>query len=244
MNAKPRFTLDRMISFIIPAHNEAQQLGATLTHLKAAGEASEEAFEIIVVDDASTDATVAIARSHGVRVVSVQHRHISATRNEGANHALGEVLMFVDADTHVSGKLVKQALRALAEGVQGGGAVVRLHGNPRWLERVIVRIMSWGLRWKKLSPGCFMFCTQQTFRAAGRFDETLFAAEDLALSQALKNNGSFVILSTPSYTSDRKMRTHTLADHWRVVQQYRAQGLDVLRSREHLGLWYGERRNQ
>src|SRR5205807_5555429 len=43
--------------------------------------------EVIVADDSSTDRTAEIARQHGARVVSVQHRQISATRNAGAHAA-------------------------------------------------------------------------------------------------------------------------------------------------------------
>src|SRR5207245_8000855 len=83
-----------MISFIVPAHNEELLIGQALSALGRAARASGEAFEIIVVDDASTDRTAAIALEHGVRVTSVSHRHIAATRNAGARQARGTLLSF------------------------------------------------------------------------------------------------------------------------------------------------------
>jgi glycosyltransferase involved in cell wall biosynthesis len=59
-----------VISFIIPAYNEEQHLGATLTALHAAAGEISQPFEIHVVDDASTDRTAAIAIEHGARVTS------------------------------------------------------------------------------------------------------------------------------------------------------------------------------
>src|SRR5207249_1537267 len=91
--------IGRMISFIVPAHNEELLIGQALSALQKAGQASGELFEIIVVDDASTDRTAAIAREHGARVTSVNHRQIAATRNSGAHQARGEFLFFVDGDT-------------------------------------------------------------------------------------------------------------------------------------------------
>src|SRR5206468_11328581 len=88
-----------MISFIVPAHNEELLIGQALSALLKAAQANREFFEIIVVDDASTDRTAAIAREHNVRVISVNHRQIAATRNAGARQARGEYLFFVDADT-------------------------------------------------------------------------------------------------------------------------------------------------
>ena len=51
-----------MISFIVPAHNEELLLGQALSAIEHAAGATGEPFEIIVVDDASTDATAAIDR--------------------------------------------------------------------------------------------------------------------------------------------------------------------------------------
>ena len=73
-----------MISFIIPAHNEAFEVGRTLQSVFAAARSEEEPFEVIVVNDASTDATAALARAAGARVIDVDLRKISAVRNAGA----------------------------------------------------------------------------------------------------------------------------------------------------------------
>ena len=76
-----------MLSFVIPAHNEEQHLGATLAAINAAASDAGEPFEVIVVDDASTDRTARIAEEAQARVVLVQNRQISATRNAGARAA-------------------------------------------------------------------------------------------------------------------------------------------------------------
>ena len=73
-----------MLSVIVPAYNEELLIGRTLRALRAAGGALGQPFEVIVVDDASTDRTAAIAAEHGARVLSVHNRQIAATRNAGA----------------------------------------------------------------------------------------------------------------------------------------------------------------
>ena len=100
-----------MISFIIPAHNEEQLLGITLASINRSASAAGESFEVIVVDDASTDRTAVIAMEHAARVLSVQHRQIAATRNTGARAARGEVLFFIDADTSVNPQAIREARR-------------------------------------------------------------------------------------------------------------------------------------
>src|SRR5437667_23517 len=90
--------LRQRISFIVPAYNEERLLGATLDALHAAGRAAGEPYELIVVDDASTDRTALIARGHGALLVRVAHRQIAATRNAGARCANGDMDICVDAD--------------------------------------------------------------------------------------------------------------------------------------------------
>ena len=102
----------RLISFIVPAYDEENLLGATLDALHAAGKALNEPYELVVADDASTDRTATVAERHGARVVRVAHRQIAATRNSGARAAAGELFIFVDADTIVSEAVVRAAVDA------------------------------------------------------------------------------------------------------------------------------------
>src|SRR5258708_7575241 len=118
-----------MISFIVPAYNEERLLGATLEALHAAGRAAGELYELVVVDDASTDRTAIIAQRHCALLVSVAHRQIAATRNSGARKANGELFIFVDADTIVNEAVVRSAVEALRGGAAGGGAAVEFDGS-------------------------------------------------------------------------------------------------------------------
>ena len=232
-----------LLSFILPAYNEARYLPATLTALREAAAELGIAHEIIVVDDASTDATADIATAQGASVLRVEHRHIAAARNAGAQHAQGARLIFIDADTLVDATVLRAALAALDGGAVGGGATVRLQGHPAWHERWTANTVSWLLRLSKIAPGCFIFCTRSAFDAAQGFDETYFAAEDVAISRALARQGRFVILREAVVTSDRKLRTFTLRDHFALLLRMAVHGRKVLRSRKALKLWYEDRRN-
>jgi len=97
-----------VLSSIVPAYNEEQLPGQTLESIHGAARAIGEPYEVIVVDDGSTDQTSLVAQRHGARVVAVEHRKISATRNSGAEVATGDFFFFVDTDT-VADKQVLQA---------------------------------------------------------------------------------------------------------------------------------------
>ncbi|HEY6506933.1 MAG TPA: glycosyltransferase [Vicinamibacterales bacterium] len=205
MVAKPSL----MVSFIVPAHNEAQIIAATVTALHASARGAGEPYEILVVDDASTDGTGDLARRAGATVVPATLRHIAAARNAGSRAAKGDKLLFVDADTRVPTDTVRAALDAMRGGAAGGGARVRFDGPLPRYARPGVAVTLRTFRLLNMTVGCFMFCTRAAFDRIGGFDERLFAAEEVAFSLAIKRAGRLVLVEPPAVTSARKFRTHT-----------------------------------
>jgi glycosyltransferase involved in cell wall biosynthesis len=231
-----------MISFIVPAYNEERVLGATLTAMHAAAKACNRRYEIIVVDDSSTDRTAEIALAHGASVVLVACRQIAGARNAGARAAAGDIFVFVDADTTVNAQVLEASLRALDRGAAGGGATFHLEGRIPWHGRVLVVLVRASMRAARLAAGCYLFCTRRAFEEAGGFDERLFATEEIALSRALRRHGPVVILRDTVQTSGRKLRTHSGWELLRLMSAVVASGRRAVRSREGLDLWYGSRR--
>ncbi len=195
-----------MISFVVPAHNEQAYLGRTLRAIHEAARATELPYEIVVADDASTDATADVARQHGATVVAVNHRQIAATRNAGARASRGGRLFFVDADTVIGPQVVAAALRHLDRGAVGGGAPARFEPPVPLYAQLLIWWLGWVLRLAGLCGGAFMFCTRDAFEAAGGFDERLYGAEDTAMAWALKRQGRFVVLWRRVLTSGRRVR--------------------------------------
>jgi len=78
-----------MTSFIIPAHNEELELAATLAAIHAAASHAAQRYEIIVIDDASTDGTAEIASRAGAKVIRINRRQMAASRNAGGRAAQG-----------------------------------------------------------------------------------------------------------------------------------------------------------
>ena len=234
-----------MLSLIVPAHDEAARLPATLQALHAATSATvgTGGYEIVVVDDASSDGTGEVASAAGARVLRVEYRHIAATRNAGAREVRGDTLVFVDADTLVDAALLRAALVALEAGAVGGGATVALRGPLAWHVRAGLAASNWLLRRMRAAAGCFVFCRRDAFEAVGGFDERWYAAEDIALSRALATQGRFVVLRERVSTSARKLRSHPLREHLWLLLRFAVRGRRLLRSRDALGLWYGGRRD-
>lgn len=232
-----------MISFVVPAYNEERLLGRTLASIHAAARAAAGAYEILVVDDASTDSTAEIARANGAHVVPVHFRQIARARNAGARVASGEILVFVDADTTISAEIVRATIGAIRGGAAGGGADVRFDGVlPLWAI-MMIPVLGTVMRLSRLAAGCYLFSSREAFHRTGGFDERLFAAEEIAFSRALATCGPVVILREAVVTSGRKLRSHSGWDVLRLFGGFLRQGVDVVRDRERLAIWYGERQH-
>ena len=172
------------VSVVIPCYNAeaylAQAIGSVL-------EQRRPAHEVVVVDDGSTDGSLALARRFEarfpdrVRVVTERSGRASKTRNVGAAHATGKALLFLDADD-VLGPDVLEALTD-ALGRQGEGVAIgpwyrleRVEG--RWVKRAPScaprragqdALGAWLTGW--YHPPCAVLWSKAAFERAGRWDE-------------------------------------------------------------------------
>lgn len=231
-----------MFSFIIPAHNEERLLGRTLTAIRQAMETVGGLYELIVADDASTDATARIAREHGAHVVHVDYRQISRVRNAGAERARGELLVFVDADTIVNADVLRAGRQAIADGAVGGGCAVRFEGTIPLYARLTLPLLTLSFRMLKFAAGCFVFCRRDVFAQTGGFSEELYASEEIAFSRAVAQHGRFVVLRESVTTSGRKVRTYSACEVIGILLRVLMFWRRPLHRRTGLELWYGPRR--
>jgi GT2 family glycosyltransferase len=101
------------VSVIVPVHNRPQELRECLSALVASSVCDTE---IIVVDDASTDATASVAEGAGVKLMRLpKNSGPAAARNYGARHAQGDILFFVDADVVLAPGALDRVKRVFAE---------------------------------------------------------------------------------------------------------------------------------
>ena len=173
---------------------------------------------------------------------AVNVRHIAAARNAGGRVAIGDTLVFVDADTLITPAVVRALLTARASGAIGGGALVSFDEPLPRYARAWAATFTWMSRRFRLAAGCFLFVARDAFIAVGGFDEAYFAAEELAFSRTINRRGRFVILDEPVLTSGRKVRTHTRSEIWRTFLKLTLRP-GALKRRSALALWYGPRRD-
>jgi rSAM/selenodomain-associated transferase 2/rSAM/selenodomain-associated transferase 1 len=202
----------RKISIIIPALNEAAHITKTLSHLKQMAR-----FEVIVVDGGSTDETAKLAESLGAKVIEAQPCK-AIQMNAGAAAAVGEVLVFLHADTLLPINFAKQILQALNQnGVVAGAFRLAIDAAAPGL-RFIERVAYFRSRYLKMPYGDqALFLTKTHFQKIGGFPE-LPIMEDFILIRRLRRMGKIVIIPESVMTSSRRWIHLGILRTWLINQ--------------------------
>lgn len=202
------------LSVVIPALDEARDIGATLDAAARAG-----AWELIVADGGSADGTAEVARARGARVVT-SARGRGAQMRAGALASRGDVLWFLHADTLAppdAGRRIDEALRD-ARAV-GGNFRVRFDGRSgaaRFLTWLYPRLRLLGLAYGDSA----FFVRRAAYERAGGF-KPFPIFEDLDLLRALRRQGRFVQADACVVTSSRRFEGRSFAlafARWSLLQ--------------------------
>lgn len=176
---------------MIPAKNEEQNIGRCLASIARAGW-RRGLYEVIVVDNGSSDDTPLIAAQKGARVYLQPGLTISGVRNFGASMAKGEILAFMDADCTVEPSWLRAASRYLeAREIVCFGSPPRVPPDATWVQKAWYQV-----RRKKEDLGetawlesMNMFVRRDAFSRCNGFDEELATCEDYDISLRLKALG-------------------------------------------------------
>jgi len=176
-------------SLVIPAYNEARLLPRLLDSVDAARSRYPGPVQVIVADNASTDATASIVAARGCEVARVEKRRIACVRNGGARLACGESLCFIDADSRIHPETFNAIDAALARPDVVGGATGVL--PERWsLGIAATWMVMMPVVWATGMDTGVIFCRRADFQTLGGYDEERELAEDVAFMWALKRLGA------------------------------------------------------
>jgi len=114
--------MNKRISIIIPSFNSAKEIKKCLESFKTQT-VNGENYEVIVVDDGSSDGTKDVVNKYPVRYIYQQNSGPAAARNHGVNQAQGEIILFTDADCEPQPNWIEEMIKPLDDshiiGVKG-----------------------------------------------------------------------------------------------------------------------------
>jgi len=125
------------VSVVVPARNAGQTIGECLDSLLTQSEPRER-YEVIVVDDGSTDGTRQVVQGYEVTLLDQPHEGPAAARNRGVAASSGEVVLFTDADCVPDGNWIEEMVRPFEDpGISGVKGVYRTRQRgimPRFVQ--------------------------------------------------------------------------------------------------------------
>lgn len=239
------------LSIIIPAFNEELLITHCLDSISGSLAAHQKpgfTSEVIVVDNNSTDKTAELATQIGAKVVFEPVNQIGRARNAGAAAATGDWLLFVDADSLLNPGMVADILQMIEAGKHVGcGSTMHMPNLPWWGAAALQlwTVLSVTFRW---ASGALVVCRADAFREVGGFNQELFAADEIDLSQLLKQWGrkrgmKFTILTRhPLVTSSRKVQLYTGLEITSQLFSVLFSPRKALQDKKKLPIWYDGRR--
>ena len=207
------------ISLVITTYNRSHLVRLCLESLDRQT-ASPERYEVVVVDDGSTDDTLDVlgrlTPRHPLTVVSQQQSGASAGRNTGAARARGRLLLFVDDDELADPRLVAAHLAAhddRTETVVLGAIERRVPENADRLARLGCEDADWQNEQLTLRPATFwdcyggnFSCTREVFQAVGGYALDLRRESDTELGYRLHAAGHSFVFARDAVVSEYRTR--------------------------------------
>ncbi len=202
--------MSNRVSVIIPTLNEEKYISTILSDL------SQQTFaphEVIVVDGNSRDQTTAAIRQFRKVKLLEKTPQVAEQRNSGAEEATGEVLIFLDADTHVTSSFIekivtefeKKKLDIAIPRYTPINSIPLINGFFIFFNRLFYLF-------QKISPsgaGCGIIIKKEVFDSHGKFNRE-YTYDDIELIRRVSHKGKYGILPVTVYVSDRRFKKYGL----------------------------------
>ena len=230
-----------VISVVIPAFNEEKYIALAITSVQSQKVAVP--FEIIVINNVSTDNTAAIAKELGVKVVAEVDKGLANARQQGLDEAKGEYVLYIDADS----RLKEGMLQELYTYFQQHPSVVAVSCQQDYYDGRLIDKLGMAIFSSILIPlgliimrllrkpdffiaSCIMVKTEKLRAAGGINKDFPFFGDDTSMSLRMATQGTVRFLPKLAiHTSARRLKREgilfTLFRYWGVffLMQFRSE---------------------
>jgi len=220
------------VSVVIPAYNEEEYLPSCLESIRKQDYAAE--YEVIVVDNASTDNTTKIALDWGAKVVYESKRSPACARQKGVEAATGEIIAFIDADTQapacwlstILSRFVREPGTVVISGPYAycdAGRIAKIASYCNFISIITDQLFRKAFHKGGAIWGCNFAVRRSALFEVGGFDTSIrFYGEEYELSLRLKKVGKGGIIPRLFVlTSARRLkRLGVVTQYWNWIVDY------------------------
>ena len=210
------------ISIIIPAYNEAQNIGRLISYLQQ--NSNGGGVEIIVSDGGSQDQTIAVARIAGATVVSSPAQGRAEQMNYGASLSSGEVLYFVHADCFPPKSFVADIEQATRQGYDLG-RYRSVYQSHSWLLKINAFLSKFDT-FEGMGGDQTLFISRKLFQDSGGFNNSLKIMEEFEFCARVRKNKKYKIFKKAVSISARKYDTNFWLTiqmaNYRIIRMYKS----------------------
>lgn len=184
------------IAVVIPTLNEEQYIGRCLKSLEQLN-FSKDLIQICIVDSGSSDKTTKIASNFNAKIINVEKKTISYSRNKGAFNVHSDLIAFLDADCLPAPSWLKEAVVHFSSNnvIAAGSYPSVLESESNQLQKM------WAGLCKKSDkeiqsvdwlPSANIIVRSEIFNLIGGFNESLLTCEDVDLGYRLRKHGDIL----------------------------------------------------
>lgn len=182
------------VSVIIPCFNEETTIGAVILAAKNELKKVGLCYEVIVVDNRSTDSSRDVASLAGATVVSSDAQTVAAVRNFGVSHSNGKVLVFLDGDVIVQSGWGRAFIHSWRDGGKKviGGSHCLAPSDVPWVLSTWYSGIETDNRKTHLGTG-HLIVSKDIFQEIGGFDTSLVSGEDYEFCGRARAKGISIV---------------------------------------------------
>jgi glycosyltransferase involved in cell wall biosynthesis len=218
-----------LVSFVIPVLNGEHDIARCLHSIQHL-HFLPEAYEVIVMDNGSTDRTPDIVRELGFNCLVVPKVHVSTLRNQGVARADGDFIAFVDADVEITPDWLQNGLAVFQDHrVVASGCFPGVPKKATWVQR------AWDVHQRGRQhasaphpvawlPSMNLIVRRKDFLAVSGFNEQLETTEDVDLCYRLGQRGTILwnpAMEAVHWGEARDLRTFWRKERWRSTSNLR-----------------------
>jgi glycosyltransferase involved in cell wall biosynthesis len=218
-----------LVSFVIPVLNSERDIARCLYSIWRL-HFPPEGYEVIVIDNGSTDRTPHIVRELGLNSLVVPNVHVSALRNQGVALAGGDFIAFVDADVELTPEWLHNGLAVFEDQrVVASGCFPGVPKEATWVQK------AWDVHQRGRQRTCIphpvawlpsmnLIVRRKDFLAISGFNEQLETTEDVDLCYRLERRGTILwnpAMEATHWGEARDLRTFWRKERWRSIGNLR-----------------------